>query len=294
MDTHANAYDRAAESLGNVVELQHVNLRIPDQQAATAFYISGLGLTRDPFLMTGTDNMWANAGASQFHLPTGAPQVLRGTTGLVVPDRGQLLDRLARVRRQLEGTRFAFAETEDGAEATCPWGNRVRCHAPDPARFGPITLGIPYVEFDVPPGTVDGIARFYREILAAPAWVEGGGGGVARALVARNQHLVFRETDRPAPAFDGHHVQIALADFGGPYARLRERGLVSQEDSAWQYRFRDIVDLDTGAVLFTVEHEVRSMTHPMFARPLVNRNAAINNRNYAHGHEAWAWAMPPG
>lgn len=293
MDTHANAYDRAAESLGNSVELQHVNLRVPDQQAATAFYISGLGLTRDPFLMTGTDNMWANAGASQFHLPTGAAQVLRGTTGLVVPDRAQLLARLAKVRGELDGTRFAFAETEDGAEATCPWGNRVRCHAPDRARFGPITLGIPYVAFDVPPGSAEGIARFYREAIGAPAWTEGGG-AAARVLVARNQHLVFRETDRPQPPFDGHHVQIALADFGGPYAKLRERGLVSREDSQWQYRFRDIVDLDTGAVLFTVEHEVRSMTHPMYGRPLVNRNAALNNRNYAAGHEGWAWTMPPG
>ena len=290
MDGSANAYDRAAESLGNVVELQHVNLRISDQQAATAFYISGLGLTRDPFLMTGTDNMWANCGASQFHLPTGAPQVLRGTTGLVLPDRAQLLDRLAKARGQLEGTRFDFSETEDGVETTCPWGNRIRCHAPDAARFGPITLGIPYVEFDVPPGTVEGIARFYREILGAPAWTEG---KAARALVAKNQHLVFRETDRPLPPFDGHHVQVALADFGGPYSKLRERGLVSREDNAWQYRFRDIVDLNTGAVLFTVEHEVRSMTHPMYGRPLVNRNAAINNRSYAAGHEAWAWAMPP-
>ncbi|GAA0591835.1 hypothetical protein GCM10009416_32810 [Craurococcus roseus] len=292
MDTHANAFDRAAESLGNAVELQHVNLRVPDQQAATAFYISGLGLTRDPFLMTGTDNMWANAGASQFHLPTGAPQVLRGTTGLVVPNRAQLLDRLAKVRGQLEGTRFAFAETGDGAEATCPWGNRIRCHAPDRARFGPVTLGIPYVEFDVSPGAVGGIARFYNEILGVRAWTEGA--GTARALVAKNQHLVFRETDRPRPPFDGHHVQIALADFGGPYTKLRKRGLVSREDSQWQYRFRDIVDPDTGAMLFTVEHEVRSMTHPMFGRPLVNRNAALNNRNYAAGHEGWAWTMPPG
>ncbi len=272
MDGPANAYDRAAESLGNSVELQHVNLCVPDQQAATAFYISGLGLTRDPFLMTGTDNMWATAGASQFHLPTGAPQVLRGATGLVVPDRAQLLERLAKVRGQLEGTRFAFAETEGGAEATCPWGNRIRCHAPDAARFGPVTLGIPYVEFDVPPGTAGGITRFYREVLGAPAWTEG---NAARALVAKNQHLVFRETDRPSPPFDGHHVQVALADFGGPYAKLRERGLISREDNAWQYRFRDIVDPETGAVLFTVEHEVRSMTHPMFGRPLVNRNAAI-------------------
>ena len=31
----------------------------------------GLGLTRDPYLMTGVGNMWINVGRSQFHLPTG-------------------------------------------------------------------------------------------------------------------------------------------------------------------------------------------------------------------------------
>src|SRR3712207_9233892 len=71
-------YDRVAESLGNVVELQHVNVRIPDQGKATAFYIAALGLTRDPYLMTGTTNMWANVGVSQFQLPRGGPEVLRG------------------------------------------------------------------------------------------------------------------------------------------------------------------------------------------------------------------------
>ena len=59
-------WNRAAESLGNSVELQHVNLRVPDQTKATAFYISALGLTRDPYLVTGIDNMWANVGVSQF------------------------------------------------------------------------------------------------------------------------------------------------------------------------------------------------------------------------------------
>ena len=106
-------WDRTEESLGNVVELQHVNLQVPDQLKATAFYISALGLTRDPYLMTGIDNMWANAGISQFHLPTGPAQVLRGTTGLVLPDRAQLLHRLDRARRWLEGTQYAFVEAED-------------------------------------------------------------------------------------------------------------------------------------------------------------------------------------
>lgn len=74
---------------------------------------------------------------------------------------------------------------------------------------------------------------------------------------------------------------------------MAKRDLIYSEDNPYQYRFRDIVDLDTGKHLFTVEHEVRSATHPMFLRPLVNRNPAQNNRNYADGHERWLWAMNP-
>ena len=282
-------HDRHAESLGHVVELQHVNIRVPDQIAATNFYISGLGLTRDPYLMTGTDNMWANAGISQFHLPSGAPQVLRGITALVVPDREGLLARLATQRKALAGTRFAFRETADAVETICPWGNRIRVHAPDAARFGTITLGIPYVEFEVPPGSTPGITRFYQSFLQAPAEATR---GIARVLVANRQHLVFRETDSPQPEYDGHHIQVTLADFGGAHARLAKAGLITEESNPWQYRFLDLTDPQTGAVLFRVEHEVRSMTHPLYARLLVNRNAAINNRNYRPGHEAWA--MAPG
>ena len=283
-------WNRAAESLGNSVELQHVNLRVPDQRLSTAFYISALGLTRDPFLLTGVENMWANAGVSQFHLPHGQAQVLRGTIGLVLPDRAQLLHRLQTARRWLDGTRYGFEEQADHIAVTCPWGNRFRCHAPDPERFGRILLGIPYVEFDVAPGTLDGIVRFYREIVQAPARIED---GVAKALVAPGQYLTFRETDRPQPAYDGHHVQLAFVDFGGVHARLSERGLISQEDSQFQYRFIRLVDPDNGRLLFEVEHECRSMTHPLFMRRLVNRNPAVTNQLYAPGAEELAWAMPP-
>ncbi|UPY34891.1 hypothetical protein [Sediminicoccus sp. KRV36] len=288
--TIPNPYDRLAESLGHVVELQHVNIRVPDQIAATNFYISGLGLTRDPYLMTGTDNMWANVGISQFHLPSGAPQILRGTTALILPDREALLARLSAQRKALAGTRFAFHETADAVETVCPWGNRIRVHAPDAQRFGRITLGMPYVEFDVPRGSTPGIARFYRHYLQAPAEAAD---GVARALVASRQHLVFRETDAPQPEYDGHHIQITLADFGGPHGRLAAAGLISEESNPWQYRFLDLMDPDTGSALFRIEHEVRSMTHPLYARPLINRNAGINNRNYMPAHEAWPFAMPP-
>ena len=36
------AYDRAAEDLGNSVHLEHVNVQIPDQRIAGLFYVVGL------------------------------------------------------------------------------------------------------------------------------------------------------------------------------------------------------------------------------------------------------------
>ena len=126
-----------------------------------------------------------------------------------------------------------------------------------------------------------------------PAEVKNGDGTVARVTVGKDQHLQFRETDRALPEFDEHHVQIYITNFSGPHRRLGERGLVTHEDNQYQYRFRDIVDLADGRHLFTIEHEVRSVTHPMFLRPLVNRNPASTNRTYAHGHDQWDWAMGP-
>ena len=42
-----------------------------------------------------------------------------------------------------------------------------------------------------------------------------------------------------------------------------------------------------GKPLFQIEHEIRSMTHPLYARPLVNRNPAQTNRTYVAGRDAW-------
>jgi hypothetical protein len=285
------AYDRSAEDVGNVVALEHVNVRIPDQQLATVFYVTGLGLTRDPYIMTGIDNMWINVGRSQFHLPTGEAQVVRGRTGIVLPDRAALLERLARVRPDLAGSLFDFREHNAYVEVTSPWGNRLRCHAPEP-RFGRIRLGMPYVEFDVPPGSAEGIARFYRELLdATGAVAEDEHGRHARISVGAGQDLIYRESDAPPAAYDGHHIQLYIRDFSGPHRRLMERGLITEESDQHQYRFEQLVDPDSGKALFTIEHEIRSMRHPLYNRPLVNRNPEQTNRNYAPGHDGVAWSM---
>ena len=284
-------FDRTTQDVGNIVEFGHVNVRVPDQRLATIFYVMGLGLTRDPYLVVGVDNMWINAGMCQFHLPVGPAQVLGGTTGLVLPDMDALVVRLEAVAARLAGTRFGFSRAGDVVEVTCPWGNRIRCHAPDAVRFGRITLGMPYVEIDVARGTSAGIVRFYRDMLGAPGVVAG---ETARIAIGLGETLVFRETDAALAPFDGHHVQIAVADFSGPHRRLLERGLITEESNEAQYRFEKIIDPDTGAELAVIEHEVRSMRHPMFARALVNRNPEQTNNHYAPGREGWVASMAAG
>jgi hypothetical protein len=72
-----------------------------------------------------------------------------------------------------------------------------------------------------------------------------------------------------------------------------ERGLVTEESNQYQYRFKDIVDPDGGKVLYTLEHEIRSVTHPLYARPLVNRDPVQTNRDYTPGYDARQWALRP-
>jgi predicted enzyme related to lactoylglutathione lyase len=284
-------YDRTVEDLGNIVALEHVNITVPDQQKAALFYINGLGLTRDPYMMTGPANMWVNAGRQQFHLPTSKPQVLRGHVGVVVSDYEALPRRLDRVREALGGTRFECHERDGHIEAVCPWGNRIRCFAPNKG-FGAMAVGIPYVEFDVPAGTADGIARFYSQILGAQAApLQDAQGSFACVTAGTGQNLFFRETDRPLQLYDQHHIQIYINDFSGPHRRLAEKGLIFQESDQHQYRFQDIVDPEGGKVLFTIEHEVRSMKHPLYLRPLVNRNPSQSIMGYAPGEDAQNWAM---
>jgi catechol-2,3-dioxygenase len=282
-------FDRTLEDLGNIVHLEHVNVRVPDQQLATQFYVTALGLTRDPYLMVGLENMWINVGHSQFHLPTNAPQVLRGVTGLVIPDFDELPARLAAAAKRLEGTKYAHTVEADHADVTCPWGNHIRLHRPSP-RFPRMELGMPYVEFPVRQGTADGIARFYREIMGAPATVTRNGTAVAEVKVGTSQKLIFRETDDQLATYDGHHVAIYISDFAGPHRKMVERGILSEESNPYQYRFVDITDPESGKVMFEIEHEVRCVTHPMYRRPLINRNPAQRQPTYVPGRDARVWA----
>jgi len=67
-----------------------------------------------------------------------------------------------------------------------------------------------------------------------------------------------------------------------------DHDIVWQESDPYQYRFTKIVDPDKPSeVLFEIEHEVRSLTHPMYMRPLINRNPTQRQRTYVRGRDAF-------
>ena len=286
-------YDRTTQTVGNIVHLEHFNCLINDQRLATLFYVVGLGGTRDPYLFMGLENMWVNFGRTQVHLPSRGPapkpEVLRGTVGFVVPELGALKRNLEFAGREMKRvvpekeTRFSWREKGDAVEATCPWGNRIRCHAPS-SEYPRTELGLVYVDFDVPPGTAEGIARFYNQVMKAPAKAAN---GQAVVSIGRNQKLFFTETGQKQPEYDGHHIQIYIAEFSSGYEWLKERGLITMETDEHEWRFQWIADPQDNRKLFQIEHEVRSMKHPLYGRPLVNRNASVTNRAYVPGYDAF-------
>src|SRR5437870_3907949 len=77
----------------------------------------------------------------------------------------------------------------------------------------------------------------------------------------------------------------------GTYKEMAKRHLLTEESNAYQYRWETIVDPKTNKVLFEIEHEIRSMTHPLYARPLVNRNPTQSQQSYQMGGDAWDWEL---
>ncbi len=277
----SETFDRTGEDVGNIAVLEHVNVTVPDDRVASLFYVHALGFTRDPYITYPTLT-WVNVGSQQFHLPAGDAQVVRGVTELVVPDLDGLERRLTSTAKHLVGTGFAHERAGDEVAVRGPWGNRFRCRAAEPGDR--MELGLAAVEFPVGEGTAVGIAAFYREVMGAAA---SAADGLCAVEVGPGQQLRFRETDEPLVDYDGHHLAVYVSDFSGPHGRLLDRGLIVEESNEHQYRFNWIVHPETGERLFEIEHEVRSLRHPLFSRPLVNRNPDQGLQPYRPGLDTY-------
>jgi len=174
-------------------------------------------------------------------------------------------------------------------EVTCPWGNCYRIHPAQPLLTA--SLGISYVALKCLHGTAKHIAQFYHNMLGATvhlttdhdAKVE-----VARISLGPQQDLIFTEIPKSEPqqleAYDGHHICIYINNFSETFKKFKSRKLVfvnkrfsdkaGSLEEALKYRcfrFKDIVMTEGRGRLFQLEHEVRSMFHPSYLRPLVNR-----------------------
>ena len=280
------SFDRSIEDVGNILNMEHFNFTVPDQELAALFYVSGLGFTRDPYMDFATFNMWINAGEQQFHLPKSDAQVFRGHIGIVIPNHTDLKRRLGFVDRFMQGTKYSWEERENYICVTCPWGNEFRIY--EPGHIENMDLGVAYGDMWVKTGCAEGIARFYTEILDTPSHVvEDNEGKRAVVSMGYNQSFIFRETDDEVAEYDGHHIAIYIVNFSAPHAKLLEYDAISEESDQHQYRFESIFDPESGEKLTEIEHEVRSLHHPMKRRVLVNRNAAQSFGNYQQGRDAY-------
>jgi hypothetical protein len=273
-----------AEDVGNVLSMEHVNLTVADPRIAEIFYITTMGFTRDPFIVFGSGNMWVNVGEQQFHVPSRKlNQVVPGHIGVVMPDLESLKKRLQNAEEHLADTKFSWSADEGKVNVTGPWGNHFRVHEPS-AEFGQMALGLPYVEFKVKRGAADGIAQFYQQVMKAPAKVsQEEGEATTHVYIGLKQELIFRETDKKLPPYDGHHVAVYVANFSEPYEFFKKNDILMEDITMNQFRFKEIVHPKTGELLTELEHEVRSLRHPMFQRDLINRDPAQGFVTYVRG-----------
>lgn len=155
-------------------------------------------------------------------------------------------------------------------------------------RGGP---GIRFVEFACRTGTAAPVAEFYRKVLGchvtcakADASTDG---EVDSAVVSVGPgvHLAFVEneqlSDDARKRMVGVHACIYIPTFEQTYNTLKERDLVwtnprfTHLDSCdtWEearasrtFRFKDVLDVDSGEKLLELEHETRPMTHGQYLK----------------------------
>lgn len=303
--------------------LEHVNLNVPSQEHILPFYYDLLGCGMDPRKATNLlpdapkKTIWANCGASQFHLPYGqVAQRIPGHIGLVYSSLEGLKERLKTHGKDCKEFEIGSENGREFIRLVDHYGNTFHCRqdsltyrrafeegwiqpilTSQNADFPPDIIerfgrdrsecsGIDYVEFLCPVGTADRISLFYESVFdATTSIVESQGDQVAVVAFGNvdengrsDQSLLFRESSNPLPPYDGHHVAMyvgeSVADFERAFANSVTAGIVwvnprfsdKTEDLVgarkWkQFRFKNIIDMETGETVFELEHEMRSIDH---------------------------------
>jgi hypothetical protein len=330
-ETTTAASTRTIVDKSTLTLLEHINLNVPSHQSVLPFYFDILGCGLDPRkaknLKEGAakKTIWANCGASQFHLPFGeTAQRIPGHVGLKFDSLESLKNRLAEHGDNKQALQSYEVGTDPRSQrdfvklvdvydnvfycrvgdATANGDMRQPMIAPDETsqwgeyaeRYGRTESdcrGIDYVEFHCPIGTAEKIALFYESVLDAITTCIDLGDGTKIAIIAlgnvddmgkADQSLLFRESEEKVPEYDGHHLAMyvgeSAADFEQAFKNSQIAGVVwvnprfsDKADTLegarkWkQFRFKDIVDMETGETVFVLEHEMRSIEHEAWPGP---------------------------
>ncbi|VEU35009.1 unnamed protein product [Pseudo-nitzschia multistriata] len=276
--TRRNSHDN------NVLILDHININHEKGRHdwLKSFYGEEfLGCAWDPRkaknIETGRKTLWANIGAHQFHLSEGSPdaQVLDGLVTVVHPSLETLKERYQAITSDpdaaLNDSKFNVVEVEnddDGEEAldvTDPWGSVFRIVNEQKtipgerdsrgSQPGDTSEGLAirdltvYVPIDA---NLDGIGRFYRDVLGGELVVDESRDDENRAVVQIrmgplqtltfvpkesievNTHVDLREVqDADAKSQGtsttlgnyGVHISLYVADLPSCYQRASDLGL---------------------------------------------------------------------
>ena len=209
--------------------------------------------------------LWANCGASQFHLPYGeTAQRIPGKIGLLIrPDRWEAF--CERVKKEsysgcIQSYEFRKDRYNRDILELQFYDNRSICRAgespvpihPQPfiqptdtewgdavaKRYGRTAtdcVSIEYVAFLCPNNTATLIARFYETVLDATVTVtvtDDDGDQVAVVAVGSivdnkaDQCLIFRETNNDIPQYDGHHIALYVQDVEQGFSKCEKAGVV--------------------------------------------------------------------
>eukprot|EP01089_Gocevia_fonbrunei_P002381 TRINITY_DN12354_c0_g1_i1.p1 TRINITY_DN12354_c0_g1~~TRINITY_DN12354_c0_g1_i1.p1 ORF type:complete len:316 (+),score=41.48 TRINITY_DN12354_c0_g1_i1:34-981(+) len=183
------------------------------------------------------------------------------------------------------------SDSVDWIEVKCPWGELTIRFYERQIYFDKSglpenkSLRLVYVEENCNPGTAERIVKFYKDKFNANGSVSTvGSRKMARIQVGGHQELLFREAETPVPEFQGHHICIYISDFSGTYKKFKDSDLLykhntfddkyetlSEALTNHQFRICDFKNDDDEELLHRLEHEVRSLVHPYYMRPLVNR-----------------------
>ena len=177
------------QPVGNVLILDHLNINHEKgrHDLLKAFYFDFLHCAIDPRkeenIAKGSKTLWANVGASQFHLPEGKPdaQVFDGLITLSYPNLDGLRERYEdeTIRSILDGTKFQVEDNgNDEMLISDPWGSQFKIVAEEQGKKDvrgvqkgepSEGLSMPDLTVYVPPGSnFAGIGRFYEVVLGAP------------------------------------------------------------------------------------------------------------------------------